>query len=98
MIVSYKLPVCGKTRIASAPADAIRVMVRDASSNQAGFGFTPNSTTELQSTSATASSIRSASAVVRTYVLLKEDLLLMMKVRTSSPALAGRKLLPRYPA
>src|ERR1700686_4938796 len=42
--------------------------------------------------------MRSDNAVVRTYVLLRLARELIIMVRTSSPARAGRKLLPKYPA
>ena len=49
-------------------------------------------------TSATASATRSDSAVASTYVASRALRELIMNVRTSSPARAGRKLLPKYPA
>src|SRR5689334_4162882 len=98
MIRSQSSLACGRIAIPSAPAAAISAVVHETSLNQRGLGFTPSSTTELHSTSATASITRSASAVVSTYVLLSDEWLLMMKLRITSPARAGRKLFPRYPA
>ncbi len=45
-----------------------------------------------------ASTTRSDNAVVRTKARLMPDRLLIIMVRTTSPARAGRTLLPRYPA
>src|SRR6516225_2502663 len=97
-MLSHRLPVCGTTAIDSTPTAAMIAVVHDTLASHAGFGWIPNSTTDPHATRTTASTILSASAVVSTYGLLRLDWLLMIQLRTSSPALAGRKLFPKYPA
>ena len=81
--------------MAIAPAPATIAMVFERSCIHAGLGLTPSSTMELPSTSAITSMSRSLSAVVKTYVLLNAERLLMRTVRISSPARAGRYWFPK---
>ncbi len=69
-----------------------------ACANHPGFTGNERRMIELMKTRLRASHIRSESAVVSTNVLLRPDALLIIRLRMSSPARAGRKLLPKYPA
>ena len=69
-----------------------------ACSNHPGRTDRVNKTIELITTRVMASHRRSESAVVRTNILPSPERVLTIMVRTSSPARAGKKLLPKYPA
>ena len=69
-----------------------------AAASQLGRAGRVSRTRAQITTSATVSATRSDSAVASTYVVSSAERELIMNVRTSSPARAGRKLLPKYPA
>src|SRR4051794_25337716 len=81
-----------------APPIPITANGREAAASHAGFWGILRRTTELMVMSASASTRRSESAVVRTYVLLRPERALIIAERRTSPVRAGRKLLARYPA
>src|SRR5262249_24100474 len=88
----------GSSAIAAAPVNPMMANGLEALESQPAWICITSRTIELTEIKVIGSTNHSESAVVRTKALLMPERRLIIKVRITSPARAGRTLFPRYPA